>query len=205
MAMRRLGYSEPWLRAGVVSAEEVVAQAELYDRACANPDDEELGYYQSPEHHRWSAFMRFIESRKTVSDAVFDALVDAGIAEVHAPPDMPSIGASLLLNLIDCPIVTASQRARLISLEIDDSYIRVAGRRRTLKEALSYNPHEPSHQDAALRFAWDKDGQGNRDSVMERWLVNHLPVTALALARLAVEGRAKAIRNTAKQRLKRGR
>lgn len=178
-----LGYTEPWLRLGVIDAALVRAQ----HLACTTSDD------RSPEHYRHRAFAAFVARAERWSDEDLRALLmlrDAG-------QDGVDLSAQRAIALVESRAITtaqldalASHEPRVLTAPIERRYRRACLRRAIAARGVAA---------CAERIRAEADGHVQRelldrpdlDVELLRWLRHH--------------GANRAIRNRARQRLERRR
>ncbi len=103
-------YTDAWLAAGVVSAEQMSADAAELAR----------GEDPHPEHYRWRRFVKYVHARTSMDAAVARSLYALG----EIDPD-PALGESIISVIIrreDCPrdlheraLLTTSQHLRRVA------------------------------------------------------------------------------------------
>ena len=67
-ALRTLGYTPRWLRAGLLDAASLAEQLAVF----------QTGEDRNTEHYRYGAFRRALETRSCMDDETLDAYLDCG-------------------------------------------------------------------------------------------------------------------------------
>jgi hypothetical protein len=178
--MKRLGYSDSWLDAGVVTEASVRSQYVAFETS----DD------KNPEHYRDRAFHEFLENCTRLSDFQLDqilALRDDG-------PDNCDLRANRLIALISSVVLTDTQLDALSRLPevheppVSKRYIRACVLRSLAREGII---------DRVVSAIVD-----SQDAVLHEALLSHPEVARAHLEWLSRSGHNKSVRNRALRRLR---
>lgn len=179
--MRRLGYTQHWLDVGVVDEASVRSQFDAF-RSSAD---------QNTEHYRHRAFVAFLHRREQL--AMDEALRLLALDDAAA--NGTSLRVSRAIQLLACDLLTDAQFAELAEHpalahpSIQRVYRRQFALRRLRTERLTPTLfHEVQSTD---------------DGAVHRGALQRDDLTRDQLEWLAANGATRAVRNVAKQRLRR--
>jgi hypothetical protein len=178
--IKELGYTESWLRLGVVDTEFVQRQ---YAEFCASDD-------KNQEHYRAGAFARYLRLRDRLSDEDIEAiwnLTDDG-------PDGSDLRLNRIMDLLATDLLTDSQMTGLARFpEVSEPPLQKRYQRCILTRTLNKDGLTDSVFKAMCR---------SRDSVLHSVVLSRCDLRRNHLEWLAENGGNKAVRNQATQMLR---
>ena len=172
---RLLGFSDQWLRLGLLTEDELRVLGHEYD----------VGDDKSAEHYRYRVFGRFLASHRPLSPQTADALYELGRDDPHPP-----LGGAMMhdiVRLAECPAEVLEKAAAS-----GENHLVKAVRRRRLLEELN----------AGLTEGLFTRCLDSRDAVTQRALLEGPELSRRRLEQLAAGGSNRAVRNMARARLR---
>jgi len=172
-----LGFTDEWLRLGVVTANQLETLAREYHRS----DD------KNPEHYRYRAFSEYLAANSVLCESQLEALYELGIRD-----PAPGLSAALLVDVVNRPECPETLRERALASG-HKSLATLVTRRRMLDLLAAGVTDELFERVLAAG-----------DAVTQRALVERYRLSDPQLQRLAESGASRAVRNLAAQRRQRG-
>lgn len=171
---RLLGFSDEWLRLGLVTEDKLRALGHEYGAS----DD------KNTEHYRYRVFGKFLAAHRPLSAQMAEALYELGRNDPYPP-----IGGVMMREVVDLP-ECPDRVLEKASASGEQHLVKAVWRRRMLAE-LNCGLTE----DLFARCL------ASRDSPMQRELLVRPELTRGQLERLAEAGSNRAVRNMARERL----
>jgi hypothetical protein len=172
---RLLGFSEQWLRLGLLTEDELRVLGHEYETS----DD------RSTEHYRYRVFSRFLASHRPLSPQLAEALYELGRDDPYSP-----MGGAMMCDIVglaECPAEVLEKA----SASGENHLVKAVWRRKLLEE-----------MGAGLTEELFTRCLGSRDSVIQRELLGRPELSRRQLEQLAEGGSNRAVRNMARGRLR---